>query len=131
MIAPPKRDNMFDFPGILFVVALNQHLSSVLGGSGPIHYLRAYAKAYAKAYASLRGLRGAPASQLLGAHLRGQTLSSSVEVHCGSSSWKIETFSASAVLAAPALRSKVQHKRESNICPRIWLQEKVYAPKMP
>ena len=26
------------------------------GGSGPIHYLRAYAKAYA----SLRGLRGAP-----------------------------------------------------------------------
>ena len=57
MIAPPKRDNMIDFPGIPFAVALTQHLSSVfLGGSGPIHYLRAYAKAYA----SLRGLRGVP-----------------------------------------------------------------------
>ena len=29
MIAPPKRDNMIDFPGIPFVVALNQHLNSV------------------------------------------------------------------------------------------------------
>ena len=26
MIAAPKRDNMFDFPGIPFVVALSQHL---------------------------------------------------------------------------------------------------------
>ena len=41
-----------------------------------------------------RPARGAYAitSQLPGAHLRGKTLSSSVEVHCGSSSWKIATF---------------------------------------
>ena len=41
-----------------------------------------------------RPARGASAitSQLPGAHLGGQTLSSSVEVHCGSFSWKIATF---------------------------------------
>ena len=81
------------------------------GGSGPIHYLRAYAKAYA----SLRGLRGAPASQLPGAHLRGQTLSSSVEVHCGSSSWKIETFQCKCSVGSSgskiksAAQARIQH----------------------
>ena len=93
MIAPPKRDSMFDFPGIPFVVALNQHLRSV--------FLRCFGAYTLITWRLREGLRkptrparGAYAitSQLPGASLRGQTLSSSVEVHCGSSSWKIATF---------------------------------------
>ena len=102
MIAPPKRDDMFDFPGIPFVVALNQHLSSVfLGGSGPIHLLRAYAKAYA----SLRGLRGC---------LRDHKSASTVQVSkctVAAPARKSQLFSASAVLAAPALRSEMQYTK--------------------
>ena len=49
--------DMCDFPGIPFVVALSQHLSSVVFGCFGAYTLLG---AYAKAYASLRGLRGAP-----------------------------------------------------------------------
>ena len=56
MIALPKRDNMFDFPGIPCRGSESAFEQCFLGGSGPIHYLRAYAKAYT----SLRGLRGVP-----------------------------------------------------------------------
>ena len=86
---------MFDFPGIPFVVALNQNLSSVFlvvrglyTTCAPIARLREGLRK------PTRPARGAYAitSQLPGAHLRGQTLSSSVEVPCGSSSWKIATF---------------------------------------
>ena len=91
MIAPPKRDNMLDFPGIPFVVALNQHLSSVFWWFGAYTLLARLREGLRK---PTRPARGAYAitSQLPGAHLRGQTLSSSVEVHCGSSSWRIATF---------------------------------------
>ena len=55
MLAPPKRDNMFDFPGIPFVMALNQHLSSVvLVVSEPIHYL-APTRRPTQAYAACEG----------------------------------------------------------------------------
>ena len=106
MIAPPKRDNMFDFPGIPFVLALNQHLSSVFFWWFGAYTLLARLREGLRK--PTRPARGAYAitSQLPGAHLRGQTLSSSVEVHCGCSSWKIATFQASAVLAAPALDQK-------------------------
>ena len=91
MIAPPKRDNMFDFPRIPFVVALNQHLSSDFLLFRGLYTTWRLRKGLRK---PTRPARGAYAitSQLPGAYLRGQTLSSSVEVHCGSSSWKIATF---------------------------------------
>ena len=86
MIAPQKRDNMFDFPGIPCVVALSQHLSSVVfGGSGPIHYLRAYAKAYA----SLRGLRGVPTRSQVSFHRRRPTRAN-VEFKCRSALWQLQ-----------------------------------------
>ena len=91
MIAPPKRDNMFDFPGIPFVVALNQHLSSVFLVVRGLYTTCAPTRRLTQAYVACKGAY-AITSQLPGAYLRGQTLSSSVEVHCGSSSWKIATF---------------------------------------
>ena len=89
MIAPPKRDNMFDFPGIPFVVALNQQC--FFWWFGAYTLLARLREGLRK---PTRPARGAYAitSQLPGAYLRGQPLSSSVEVRCGSSSWKIATF---------------------------------------
>ena len=63
------------------------------GGSGPIHYLQAYAEASA----SLRRCKGClrehkSSSRCLCGRLRGQMFSSSVEAQVGSSNWKIATF---------------------------------------
>ena len=108
-------------------------VSSVFfGGSRPIHYLHAYAKTYA----NLRGLRGClrehkSASRCLHECLRGQMLSSSVEVHCGSSSWKIATFQYKCSFGSSGSKIRIAVQVRRSICPRIWLPEKVYVPKMP
>ena len=85
MIAPPKRENMFDFSGIPFVVALNQHLSSVfLVVSEPIHYLaptRRPTQAYAACEGRLRDHKSAS---------RCLPTRANVEFKCRSALWQLQ-----------------------------------------
>ena len=114
MIAPPKRDNMFDFPGI----ALNQHLSSVFLVVPGLYTTCAPTRRPTQAYAACEGrLRDHKSAS------RCPPTRANVEFKCRSALWQLQlenrNLSGKCSVGSSGSRSKVQHKRESNICPRI------------
>ena len=74
--------------GLVGLEIKDEQLSSVFfGGSGPIHYLHAYAKAYA----SLRSLRGVPARAQVSFQVPTRMPTrANVEFKCRSALWQLQ-----------------------------------------